>query len=56
MQCRCSSRGAAVASSAVQQSILPEPFFTPTVVFFVAACVVGSMVELSALTKEKEST
>lgn len=36
-----------MASSAVQQSILPEPLFTPTVVFSVAAYVWDGMVELS---------
>lgn len=45
-QSRCRSRGAAVASgsSAAQHSILPEPFFTPTVAFCVA--VWGGMAEL----------
>lgn len=45
-QRRYRSRGATIASSATQQSILPEPFFTPTVAFCVAACVEGCMVEL----------
>lgn len=57
-QSRCRSRGAAVASgsSAARQSILPEPFFTPTVEFCVAVCVavcvpagVAGVVELAEL-------